>query len=553
MKARIIDVLSAALATAQDEGILASRAYPPAATLDRPRERSHGDLASNLALVLAKPEGQSPRAIAALLVARLVDPGGWFENVEIAGPGFLNFKLTPAFWHEELAAFDADPALRIVPGATPRRVQVEFVSANPTGPLTVGHGRNAVLGDTVARILEAAGQTVEREYYFNNAGRQMQVLGASVEARYREACGRGGAFPEDGYQGEYIREIARNLASAHGDALLEDAGPVFRDAAEKAIFADIRRTLDRLAIRFDRYFNEDTLYSGGAVERTLADLEGRGLVERREGAVWLRGDAVGLEKDRVLVKSSGEPAYRLPDIAYHRDKISRGYDEIVDVLGADHIDESREVRAALAALGDAAGRIRPVIYQFVTLTRHGVQVKMSTRRAEYVTLDELVDEVGVDAVRFFFLARKSDTHLEFDLELAKQQSTDNPVYYVQYAHARISNLFGRLEREGIALPAVAAAAADLAALVEAGEFELLRAVVDWPETVLGAAADLEPHRIVFHLQELAATLHRFYNQHRLLGDERAERLRARLVLLRVVQRVLRHGLGLLGVGAPERM
>ncbi len=553
MKARIIELISAALATAGAEGILECRTYPQGATLDHPRDRSHGDLASNLALVIAKPERKPPREIAALLAARLVDPGGLIEKVEIAGPGFLNFKLTPAFWHEELAAFDADPALRVVPAAVPRRVQVEFVSANPTGPLTVGHGRNAVLGDSVARILEAAGRTVEREYYFNNAGRQMQVLGASVEARYREARGRDSAFPEDGYQGEYIREIAGELANAHGDTLLEEVGPVFRDAAEKAIFADIRRTLDRLEIRFDKYFNEDTLYSGGAVERTLADLETRGLIERREGAVWLRGEAVGLEKDRVLVKSSGEPAYRLPDIAYHRDKISRGYDEIVDVLGADHIDESREVRAALAALGEAAGSIRPVIYQFVTLTRHGVQVKMSTRRAEYVTLDELVDEVGVDAVRFFFLSRKSDTHLEFDLELAKQQSTDNPVYYVQYAHARISNLFGRLAREGVALPTGVVAAGDLAALVEPEEFELVRAVADWPETVIGAAEDLEPHRIVFHLQELAATLHRFYNQHRLLGDEQAERLQARLVLLRVVQRVLRHGLGLLGVGAPERM
>ncbi len=553
MKARTIALLSDALARAVADGLLVTATYPPGATLATPRERSHGDLASNLALVLAKSEKKSPRDIAAILAARLPKPGGDIEQIEVAGPGFLNITLSSGFWYRQLAAFDVDPALGIKQADPGRRVQVEFVSANPTGPLTVGHGRNAVLGDSVARVLEAVGHAVEREYYFNNAGRQMKVLGASVEARYREARGRESAFPEDGYQGAYITEIGRQLAEKHGDELLEGVHSAFRDAAEVAIFADIRTTLDRLAIGFDQYFNEDTLYSSGAVQQTLKDLESLGLVERREGAVWLLGERVGLAKDRVLVKSSGEPAYRLPDIAYHRNKIARGYDEIVDVLGADHIDESREVRAALLALGHPADIVRPVIYQFVTLTRHGEQVKMSTRRAEYVTLDDLVEEVGVDAVRFFFLSRKSDTHLEFDLELAKKQSTDNPVYYVQYAHARISNLNARLKVEGVLPPEEGVSASDLSVLVEPEELELIKSLVAYPQIVAGAAAELEPHRVVFYLHELAATLHRFYNEHRLLGDEQAARLRARLVLLRVVQRVLRHGLGLLGVGAPERM
>ena len=553
MKARTIALLSDALARAVADGLLVTATYPPGATLATPRERSHGDLASNLALVLAKSEKKSPRDIAAILAARLPKPGGDIEQIEVAGPGFLNITLSSGFWYRQLAAFDVDPALGIKQADPGRRVQVEFVSANPTGPLTVGHGRNAVLGDSVARVLEAVGHAVEREYYFNNAGRQMKVLGASVEARYREARGRESAFPEDGSQGAYITEIGRQLAEKHGDELLEGVHSAFRDAAEVAIFADIRTTLDRLAIGFDQYFNEDTLYSSGAVQQTLKDLESLGLVERREGAVWLLGERVGLAKDRVLVKSSGEPAYRLPDIAYHRNKIARGYDEIVDVLGADHIDESREVRAALLALGHPADIVRPVIYQFVTLTRHGEQVKMSTRRAEYVTLDDLVEEVGVDAVRFFFLSRKSDTHLEFDLELAKKQSTDNPVYYVQYAHARISNLNARLKVEGVLPPEEGVSASDLSVLVEPEELELIKSLVAYPQIVAGAAAELEPHRVVFYLHELAATLHRFYNEHRLLGDEQAARLRARLVLLRVVQRVLRHGLGLLGVGAPERM
>ncbi|HJQ85096.1 MAG TPA: arginine--tRNA ligase [Candidatus Binatia bacterium] len=527
-------------------------AEPPAFTVEVPSDPKYGDLSTNAALVLARAEGRPPRAIAETLVAHLatVTPAGWLVGPpEIAGPGFVNFRLAPAFWQARLQeALAQGEAYGRSDAGDGRRVQVEFVSANPTGPLTVGHGRNAVIGDTLARLLAAIGWTVEREYYFNNAGRQMSVLAASVRARYLELLGREAAFPEDGYQGEYIRDIARDLVARHGDALADaPALDPFRAAAEQAIFAVIRATQERLGIVFDRYFGEDSLYRSGAIQRTLDALDSRGLIVRRDGAVWLRAEATGLDQDRVVVKSSGEPAYRLPDIAYHLDKLARGYDLVVDVLGADHIAEHREVAAAVRALGHDPGRIRPVIYQFVTLTRHGEQVKMSTRRAEYVTLDELLDEVGVDAARFFFLMRKSDSHLEFDLDLAKQQSTDNPVFYVQYGHARIASVFRQAAEAGVE----PLASPDLSPLGEP-EVELLRVLATWPDVVEAAARDLEPHRVVFYALELAGAFHRYYNRHRILTED-GGLTQARLALVRAVQQVLRAALGLAGVAAPERM
>ncbi len=550
MKRHVEGLVRGALSAALAAGELRAQ-EPPAFTVEEPSDPKFGDLSTNVALLLARGEGRPPHAIARLLIDRLqaAAPAGWLAAPpEIAGPGFINFRLAPAFWQRMLAdALAAGAGYGCSTTGAGRRVQVEFVSANPTGPLTVGHGRNAVIGDTLARLLGAAGWQVEREYYFNNAGRQMKVLAESVRARYLELVGRPAEFPEDGYQGDYIRDIARGLVERHGSGLAEHDGTAFRDAAEQSIFAAIRTTQERLGIVFDRYFNEDSLYASGAIQRTLDALEERGLIERREGAVWLRGAAVGLAQDRVVVKSSGEPAYRLPDIAYHLDKLARGFDVVIDVLGADHIAVHQEVLAALRALGADASRIRPVIYQFVTLTRHGEQVKMSTRKAEYVTLDELLDEVGVDAARFFFLMRKADSHLEFDLDLAKQQSTENPVFYVQYAHARIASVL----RQAGAADAAPAAETDLSPLGEP-EAEVVRAVASYPDVVETAARDLEPHRIVFHALELAAAFHRYYNRHRILTDDPAL-TRARLALVRAIQQVLRGALGLAGVAAPERM
>ena len=551
MKKRIEALLAHALERATAAGELHTTVVPPG-SVEVPKDRTHGDLAATMALGIARAERKPPRAIAETILRHIDDPHGLIAGTEIAGPGFINFRLAPRFWHEALAGLLADATLGIEPAGQGKRAQVEFVSANPTGPLTVGHGRNAVLGDTLARLLEAVSYDVEREYYFNNAGRQMKVLGASVRARYQELVGRPVDFPEDGYQGDYIRDVAKSLVDSRGDAIPDDDEKTFRAAAETAIFADIRATQDRLSITFDVYFNEDSLYESGAIEAVLRDLDAKGLSEKKDGAVWLRGEQVGLDKDRVLVKSSGEPAYRLPDIAYHQNKLGRKFDLIVDVLGADHIAEHQEVAAALRGLGFDTASIRPVIYQFVTLTRHGEQVKMSTRRAEYVTLDELLDEVGSDAARFFFLSRKSDSHLEFDLELAKKRSTDNPVYYVQYAHARIMSLYAQAGTQGIPLPGTVTAE-DLAALELAEEFELVQQLVSYGEVVDIAARELEPHRVVFYLQELAAALHRFYNHHRVLGDDSPARVAARLALLEAVRRILVSGLALLGVAAPERM
>jgi len=434
---------------------------------------------------------------------------------------------------------------------------VEYLSANPTGPLTVGHGRNAVLGDTIARLHEASGYQVTREYYFNNGGRQMKLLGESVRARYLEELGRSAEMPEGGYQGEYIRDIARGLCASHGEQLSDEPADadVFRAAAESAIFADIRRTCTRLGIRFDVYTNELDLIGSGQVQAVLDGLRSRGLVQEREGAIWLKGEALELpnKKDQVIVRSSGEPTYRTPDIAYHIDKLTRGFDEVVDVFGADHIAEHEGVIAAVKALGYDTRPIRAIIYQFVTLTRGGEKVKMSTRKATYITLDELIDEVGPDVVRFFFLFRKHDSHLDFDLDLAKRQAPENPVFYVQYAHARLASVFREAERSGLKI-GLDGAGVQLG-LLSTEEIALAKKAVGITETVAQATSELEPHRIPFYLVELAGDFHRYYNKpvNRIIDPQRRELSTARLFLARVLKDALAGGLGLLGVSAPERM
>lgn len=548
MKKPVEDLLQRALRSAAASGVLKTTELPPL-VFEIPREVQLGDLACTVAMSLARSERRSPRAIAEDIVKHISDPEQLLAKIEIAGAGYINFHFSRKFWQQRLqeAASEDHGPLRF---GESKRVLIEFVSANPTGPLTVGHGRNAVLGDAIARLLEATGHQVTREYYFNNAGRQMMVLGESVKARYCEQIAVEYPFPEGGYQGEYITTIARGLVEEDGAALAsEPANGPFKRAAEAAIFADIKQTLDRLVIRFDEYFNEDSLYADGSIARTLADLRARDLAFDNDGATWLRGEALGLDKDRVLVKSSGEPAYRLPDIAYHQNKLARGYDLCIDVLGADHIAEHQEVRAALKGLGLDTDSIKAIIYQFVTLTRAGVQVKMSTRRAEYVTVDELLDEVGSDVVRFFFLTRKADTHLEFDLDLAKKQSADNPVFYVQYAHARICSIERQLSSFMLTEDA---SHRYLNRLDSEEEIAVVKLLAQYSDIVEDSARSLEPHRIVFYLIELAAQFHRFYNRHRILTDD-AEQNAARVFLCRATRTVLRKGLKLLGVEAPETM
>jgi arginyl-tRNA synthetase len=558
MKDLIVSILGAAIERARDSGKLVST--DPAIGVEAPRDATHGDVASNVALAIAKAERKSPRAIAEIIKAEIVLPPEVSE-VSVAGPGFINFRMAPEYWHSEMRRaasagkeFWKPTGWEIRPGAG-RKVQVEFLSANPTGPVTVGHGRNAVLGDAIARLYDAAGFDVTREYYFNDGGRQMKLLGESVRVRYLEEHGIEAPFPPDGYQGEYIRDIARALKAERGDELVNVTElEVFRAAAVEAIMGDIKRTCERLKVRFDVYTNELDLLNAGLVDAVLAALRERDLVVEKDGAVWLRAEPLGLPKDAVLVRSGPDrqPTYRTPDIAYHIEKLKRGFDLIVDVFGSDHIGEHQQVVAAVKALGHDVAAIRAIIYQFVTLTRGGEKVKMSTRKATYVTLDELIDEVGVDVVRFFFLFRKSDSQLDFDLELAKKQAPENPVFYVQYAHARLASIFREGEKIGLSLSADPSQIN--LKLLGAEELDLVRRAIGLPEVMTAAAEALEPHRIPFYLLELAGEFHRYYNKptNRIIGPDR-ELSMARMFMADILKSAIAGGLELLGVSAPERM
>ncbi|MGB8683013.1 MAG: arginine--tRNA ligase [Candidatus Binatus sp.] len=558
MKELIVSILRDAIGRARAAGQLSTEV--PSIGIEAPRDSAHGDVASNVALTLAKPERKAPRAIAETIKSQVMLPAEVSE-VSVAGPGFINFKMAPAYWHSEMRraasagrAFWKPAAWELRPGAG-KKVQVEFLSANPTGPVTVGHGRNAVLGDTIARLYEAAGFDVTREYYFNDGGRQMKLLGESVRVRYLQAHGIDAVMPEDGYQGEYIVDIARALKAERGDSLLSVTDlEIFRSVAVKAIFADINQTCTRLGIRIDVFTNELDLFNSGKVDAVLKALHDAGLTVEMDGAIWLRGEPLGLPKDAVLVRSDADkqPTYRTPDIAYHIEKLKRGFDLIVGVFGADHIAEHQEVVAAVKALGYDITPFRAIIYQFVTLTRAGEKVKMSTRKATYVTLDELIDEVGADVVRFFFLFRKSDSQLDFDLELAKKQAPENPVFYVQYAHARLASIFREGAAKELALPADTSAI-DLN-LLGAEELYLAKRAIALPDVMSAAAEALEPHRIPFYLLDLAGEFHRYYNKpaNRIIGPDRELSL-ARMYMARILRDAIAGGLELLGVSAPERM
>ncbi len=544
---------------------------PPEFTpdVDTPANPEHGDLTTNAAMQLTRHLRRPPRQIAEEIGRLLREELGEeaLASIEIAGPGFLNVRFAPAFVAEAAAgilAAGADYGRTTL--AEPQRAIVEYVSANPTGPLTVGHGRNAVLGDTMANLLAWTGYDVTREYYFNNAGRQMRVLGGSVRARYlalvdpalptREMrVGEGVTavvpepFPEDGYLGEYIAQIAERLYAEHGDALRDAPaeGP-FKEAAEKAIFAEIDATMRRLGIRMDAFFNEHDLYTSGRIWAALDRLREAGYVYDKDGAVWFRTTAFGKEQDTVLVKSSGEPTYRLPDIAYHADKFDRGFDRIVDVFGADHIATYPDVLSALGVLGYDPARVDVIIYQFVTLVRGGEPVKMSTRKANYVTLDDLMDEVGEDVTRFFFLMRATGAHLEFDLDLAKEAGEKNPVFYLQYAHARICSILRKAEEVGFRFDT----APQLSLLRHEAELSLIKVLLRFPEVLRRAAAVREPHLAAGYLREVAVAFTHFYGHCRIVGEDRALAT-ARMHLAEAARTVLANGLGVLGIRAPEQL
>jgi len=586
MKDLITSILNAAIKRAHASGKLASASATVA--IEAPKDPAHGDAASNVALTMARAEGKAPRVIAGIIKDHL-EPPPEIQEISVAGPGFINFRMAPAYWHGELRRAAAQGTAFVRPQiGNGRTVQVEFLSANPTGPLTVGHGRNAVLGDTLARLFEATGHRVTREYYFNDGGRQMKLLGESVRVRYLEELGREAALPEDGYQGEYIRDVARKLVDQHRDTLADTTDlEVFRSAAVDAIMTEIRATCATLGVTFDQFTNERDLMTPqppqtiSRVDAVLGQLRERGLLADYDGAIWLRGEPLGLPKDAVLVRSGPdrEPTYRTPDIAYHIDKLKRGFDLIIDVFGADHIAEHQQVIAAVKALGYDVTPIRAIIYQFVTLTRAGEKVKMSTRKATYVTLDELIAEVGKDVVRFFFLFRKHDSHLDFDLDLAKRQAPENPVFYVQYAYARLASVFREAVRARFTLPDASgkmdiklsqeqdeeadeaglmlpdpSRATDLT-LLSPEEVELAKRAVGFAEVVADAVAALEPHRIPFYLLELAGEFHRYYNKpaNRIINRDDPKLSEARLFLAAVLRDAIAGGLELLGVSAPDRM
>ncbi len=518
--------------------------------IENPRDPSHGDAASNLAMTLAGKLRKPPRKIAEELVEAIEKNDSYLKSVEIAGPGFINFRFSDNWLYLQLdEILKEKETFGKSDYYSGKKMLVEFVSANPTGPLTVGHGRNAVLGDTIARLMEWSGAEVEREYYFNNAGRQMRVLGESVKIRYLQLLGESIELEEDYYQGEYIRDIAKSLLDEHGDALKsrKSGDPVFKEAAEKAIFEDIRQTLGRMNIEMDTFFNEYSLYEDGSIDNVVANLREKGLVYDSDGAVWFKTTEFGKEKDTVLIKSTGEPTYRLPDIAYHINKLDRGYDLCIDIFGADHIATYPDVVSAVKSLGYDENRIDVQVYQFVTIVQDGKPYKMSTRKANFVTLDELMDEVGSDVTRFFFLMRAPGTHLEFDIAAAKESGEKNPVFYLQYAHARIHSILRKAAEEYNPTDPP-----NLSLLTHESEIAIIKQMLQFPDALNLSARFREPHRLITYLNELAALFHRFYHDCRILGE--AEDLaNARIALLNALVSILANGLHVLGISAPDKM
>jgi len=518
-------------------------------TFDIPKVESHGDLSSNVAMLLAKELKKNPREIANEIITSLKFDENIISKVEVAGAGFINFFFTPHFISEIIKEILADgDNFGKSQKYFGKKANVEFVSANPTGPLTVGHGRNAVFGDTVANLLEWVGYAVDREYYFNNAGRQMRVLGDSVRLRYLQLLGEKIEFPLDYYQGDYIKEIAQSLIDEFGDKLIEEpAEGIFKEKAESIIFKDIKSSLEKLGIIHKIFFNENSLYAEGKIEETISAFRQKNLVYEKDGAIWLKLTELGNEQDKVIVKSTGEPTYRLPDIAYHITKFNRRYDLIIDIFGSDHNATYPDVLAGLKALGYNSEKVKVLIHQFVTIMDGGEIVKMSTRKANYITLDQLEEEVGKDVVRYFFNMRNISSHMNFDLSLAKKQSDENPVFYLQYAHARICSIIKMIEKEELK-----SSTENLELLTSPEEQQLLKKLLQFKDEILLSAELYETHRICNYLEELATAFHKFYTFCRILGTEK-KLAEARVALATATKIVLKNGLSILGVSSPERM
>lgn len=527
----------------------------PAVTLEVPKDKAHGDFATNIAMQLTRIAKQNPRQIAEKLIAHLDKEAAYIDEVEIAGPGFINFRMNKSYLYQVIEqVLEQGNSYGKINMGKGKRVQVEFVSANPTGSLHLGHARGAAVGDALCNVLEMAGCEVTREYYINDAGNQVLNLAKSIEARYRQALGQEAEMPEDGYYGEDIKGFAEELAKAEGDRLLalndEERLVFFRKYGLEKELDKIKRDLGRFGVKFDEWFSETSIYENNMIDDVLKQLKDNGHVFEQDGATWLRTTDYGDDKDRVLIKNDGTYTYLTPDVAYHRNKYERGYDEIINIWGADHHGYIPRMKAAVTALGYDANKLTVLIAQMVSLFQNGEKVKMSKRTGKAVTMEDLMDEVGVDAIRYFFTMRSMDSHLDFDMDLAISKSNENPVFYVQYAHARICSIFRQAEEQGISM--LPAGQADLSRLTAEAEFDLLRKMAELPEEVAIAAEQYAPHRLIRYVYELASQFHSYYKAERVITDDAAQ-TQARLALLAALRVVLRNVLAAVGVSVPERM
>ena len=522
--------------------------YQSLPQISKTKNQMYGDYSSSSPLSLAKETGQNPIEIAKKIQQKLKFDKDFIENISITNPGFINFKLSKSFYQSiinEVLLNNKFGSNRSNDGKT---ANVEFVSANPTGPLTIGHGRNGVIGDIISNILDWNGYSVTREYYFNNAGRQMRILGESVKARYLELIGKPVSFPSGGYKGDYIKDIALKILKEKGNELSDKDDNIFKTTAEILMFNDIKKTLSDLKINFDKYSNEKDYYDNGSIDRMLDEFKQMGYIYDKDGATWFNFSKLGHEQDKVYIKKTGEPTYRVPDTAYHRDKIERGFDLIVDIFGADHKDAYPDVIGALKALGYKTDHINVVIYQFVTLIRDGKKIKMSTRNADFITISELIDQLGSDVVRYFFIMRGVNSHLNFDLNLAEDQSDKNPVFYLQYAHARICSILHRAKD----FNKKSLKDFDSNLLNKESELNLLKQISDFPTVIRNACTKLEPQSISIYLNEIASDFHKFYNDCKVISND-SEKTKSRLALISATKVVLKNGLSILGISAPKKM
>jgi arginyl-tRNA synthetase len=552
MKEILQEILKSSLKKARDSGSFELSEIPSFA-IEKPREERFGDFSTNLAMVIASRISRKPRDVANLIVNNLNGHSNIISKIEIAGPGFINFFMTPDFWLEGLREVVKKGREYGSSGiGANEKVQVEFVSANPTGPLHVGHGRGAVVGDVIANILKKAGYDVQKEYYINDVGLQMETLGRSTLIRYRQLLGEEAEFPQNGYKGDYIKDIAKDIILKNGNRFIQmpeqEALPFFMEFTAKVILDGIKKDLDDFGITFDNWYSEKTLHERGMVDEIIEWLKEKEFVYEKEGALWLKASAFGDEKDRVVRRGTGYYTYLASDIAYHKEKYERGFKKVIDVWGADHHGYVPRLKSAIKALGFEEKSFGAILIQLVNLKRGGEIVSMSTRSGEFTELSEVVREVGRDAVRFFCMMRSSDSHLDFDLDLAKKQSSENPVYYVQYAHARISSVFRQAKERGIKIPD----SADLTPLKLPEELSIIKKILYFPELVERMALLIEPHLITHYILDLSGEFHSYYNKHRIISDDTGL-TNARLILIKALEIVIKNSLDILGVSAPEEM